>query len=544
MTIDNWKLAVERKLQRRNALFPKDYLIPAHQLPDRFTTDVTEIPKLHLSALETEITELDDCDRLLSNIARGVWTAKQVMVAFCKRATMAHQLVNCLNEVFFESALARADELDNILATTGRTVGPLHGLPISMKDQFCLKGHETACGYVHWLDQRNEEDSVLVQILYQQGAIPFVSTNLPQSMHRVETENNIYGRTDNPFNRALTCGGSSGGEGALVGIRGSCVGVGTDLGGSIRVPAGFQGLYGLRPSFHRIPYYGAKNSLLGFETLPSVAGPISTSFSGLVNFTKAVVDATPSLLDPEVLDMPWKELKFASASAGPKAFAVMWNDGVVKPNPPIRRALEETVRKLRAAGHEVIDWVPCDYTYAGQIAYSLVTSDGGHDVRTALELSGEPKLPSLHKASEMISTYEEWQVNKRKLAYRKRHLDHWNATSARTSTGRPIDAIISPIAPYAAPPHGENTYVGYTAIWNFLDNVAAVFPVTKVDPVRDAVPISTGEPLSELDAIHAASYSPQRYENAPVSLQIIGRRQHEEEVLGLLKQVMTAIKCT
>lgn len=82
-----------------------------------------------------------------------------------------------------------------------------------------------------------------------------------------ESVNNLWGRTTNPFNRKLTCGGSSGGEGSLIGLRGSIMGVGSDLGGSVRIPAAFQGLYGLRPSYNRVPYMHSTNSMEGKYSL-------------------------------------------------------------------------------------------------------------------------------------------------------------------------------------------------------------------------------------------------------------------------------------
>ena len=149
-----------------------------------------------------------------------------------------------------ERALARAAELDDALKKTGKVVGPLHGLPISLKDQICIKGLETTMGYVSWIGKYAEKNAVLVDILEECGAVPFVRTNVPQTLMvsrtysvskpvtliRIqwpETFNNIFGRTTNPYNRSLTSGGSSGGEGALVALKGSPLGVGSDIGGYV-----------------------------------------------------------------------------------------------------------------------------------------------------------------------------------------------------------------------------------------------------------------------------------------------------------------------
>jgi Asp-tRNA(Asn)/Glu-tRNA(Gln) amidotransferase A subunit family amidase len=140
-----------------------------------------------------------------------------------------HQL-NCALEFFPELALAQAKELDAYYEKNQKPIGPLHGLPISLKDQFRIKGLETSMGYVAWIGKYDEEDSVLVTLLRKAGAVFYVKTSVPQSLMVCETVNNIIGRTVNPRNKNWSCGGSSGGEGAIVGFRGGIIGVGTDIG--------------------------------------------------------------------------------------------------------------------------------------------------------------------------------------------------------------------------------------------------------------------------------------------------------------------------
>lgn len=138
--------------------------------------------------------------------------------------------LNCALEFFPELALAQAKELDAYYESNKKPVGPLHGLPISLKDQFRVKGLETSMGYVAWIGKYDEEDSVLVSLLRKAGAVFYVKTSVPQSLMVCETVNNIIGRTVNPRNKNWSCGGSSGGEGAIVGFRGGIIGVGTDIG--------------------------------------------------------------------------------------------------------------------------------------------------------------------------------------------------------------------------------------------------------------------------------------------------------------------------
>jgi amidase len=268
--------------------------------------------------------------------------------------------VNCLHEIFFDAAIADAKKLDAYFAEHGSPIGPLHGLPISLKDQFHVKNVDTTMGYVGWIGTfqgkkgdaryRNYE-SELVREFRELGAILYVKTAVPHTLMSGETTNNIIGYTANPKNRFLSSGGSSGGEGALIGIGGSPVGFGTDIGGSIRIPAAFNGLCGLRPSFGRLPYEGMANSLDGQNTVLSVVGPIAPSVPALRLVTKSILSTEPWMHDPMVVPLPWREDQ--EKLANKLVFGVIRNDGDVVPQPPVRRAIEMVVSAVKSLGHEV-----------------------------------------------------------------------------------------------------------------------------------------------------------------------------------------------
>jgi amidase len=134
-----------------------------------------------LTKEELEITETK-ASELLAKLASGTLSAVAVTTAFGKRALIADQVVNCLTEVFLDHALADAAELDACLKTNGKPKGPLHGLPISLKDQFSIKGIDTCMGYSAWANKPAERDSSLVVALKQAGAVLYVRTNVPQSL--------------------------------------------------------------------------------------------------------------------------------------------------------------------------------------------------------------------------------------------------------------------------------------------------------------------------------------------------------------------------
>ncbi|KAJ7175978.1 general amidase [Mycena filopes] len=553
----------ERCAQRKRAQtqsIPPDWLIEA--LP-KSQLNVMDVPRQCglLSALELEITETVDVQILLDKLRAAEWSSVQVTTAFYKRAIIAQQLTNCLTEIFVERALERARELDEHLAKTGNVVGHLHGLPISLKDQFTMKGLETIMGYAKWIGDYADSDCVLVEILYECGAVPFVRTNVPQTLMWGETMNHVFGRTLNPYNLAFTPGGSSGGEGALVAMKGSPLGVGTDIGGSLRIPSAFCGLYTLRPSYGRLPYSGAMNALEGQESISSVLGPMANSLSGVKIFTKAILDAQPWLKDPLVLRKGWAEDEYRlvhHGKGGKLCFAIMWDNGVVKPHPPLHRAMVITKNALEAAGHQVIDWEPHRHLEIYKNAETIFAADGGHDYRAQCE-GFEPLIQTMspttdsheHALDEPLvkglvgepyhrTAHELWQLHAEKRELRKSHLDHWRATKSRTGTGRPVDAIISPAVAYTAVPHGLNTDSFYTTLCNALDYACSVFPVTFVQPEVDD-PHPPHRFYNHEDEHIYKLYNSELFPGCPVALQLIGSTQEEEAVIGMTEIVVEAL---
>jgi amidase len=293
--------------------------------------------------------------------------------------------VNCLHEIFFDAAIENAKQQDEYYAKHKAPIGPLHGLPVSLKDTFHVKGVETTMGYIGWINtfegNRNDprsgqEESELVRELRVLGAVLYCKTSVPSTLMAGETVNNIIGYTWNPKNRLLSSGGSSGGEGALIALRGSPVGFGTDIGGSVRIPAGFNSLYGIKPSAGRIPYQGAPNSMDGQSSILSVIGPIAPSARSLALLFKAVLAQEPWLHDPLAFELPWRDqivedtkvlIDKAKAGSSALAFGVMKHDGLGRIHPPIARGLKIVEQTLRRLGHRVIEWKPPSHAKGAEL---------------------------------------------------------------------------------------------------------------------------------------------------------------------------------
>ncbi|CZS96825.1 probable glutamyl-tRNA(Gln) amidotransferase subunit A [Rhynchosporium graminicola] len=567
----DWKSSGIAKRESVNALIPKAWQLTSPVPTSTEQRDVTgKYIEQYLTTREIEITQTDAVG-IVSNTTSGTWKAREVAEAFCHRAALAHQFVNCLHEIFFDAAIADAQKLDDFFSKHGKPFGPLHGLPVSLKDQFHVRDVETTMGYIGWIDtfegkkgtgKEKVFESVMVRELRDLGAILYCKTSVPHTLMAGETVNNIIGYTWNPKNRNLSCGGSSGGEGALIGLKGSPVGFGTDIGGSIRIPAGFNGLYGIRPSTGRLPYEGMANSMDGQNSILSVVGPLGTSVGGLKLVIKAILSQQPWLHDPLVVEIPWRDeqeqavLDVIKSSGGSQlAFGIFRNDGTVIPQPPVRRAIEIMAKTIEKLGHKIVEWKPPSHALAAEIALKSWQFDGGRDIHAALDLSGEPMANQVAgaygKVKDEFTATMIGEVNVQKRQFQKEYMEYWNSTVSVAGTGRPVDAVIAPLAPFAAARPDMHKFgkgeaklnrvmPGYSIWVNLLDYSAAVLPVTLVDKNVDVV----GEgykPLNDTDHKVWEAYDPEMYDGAHVAVQIIGRRFQEEKVLALTEYLGDAI---
>jgi amidase len=508
-----------------------------------------------LSQDEVAIVSLDS-SHLVAKLAEGALTSLEVAQAYCKTTAIAHQINNCLHEIFFSQALERATELDRYFEEHGTPSGPLHGLPVSLKDQFHVKGVDTTMGFIGWINTYEGDsdpqkvhniESQVVSELLQQGAVVYCKTSLPQTLMCGETINNLIGQTLNPINQVLSCGGSSGGEGALQALRGSSVGLGTDIGGSVRIPAAFCGIYSLKPTHNRLSYRNVANTNPGQLNGPSSVGVMATSVDALKLVASALISTQPWLRDPNLVPLPWRSemeqdiLRRADGSGRavvekkPLKLGILFNDGFMTPHPPITRGLRILQKALVQAGHQVIDWRPPPHQPAADIHLKFLQSDGGHYIHEQLDLSGEPliyPLRELFKLKPPMSaiTLEELSIQARDA--RETYSDYWNSLS--TEDGQEVDAFIMPVAPHAAVIPEHYLYTGYTEVVNLLDYSASVIPVTTADKSVD-VADPDFEPLNDLDAKNWKGYDADIYDGAPVGLQIVGRKYEEEKIWAIAK---------
>jgi len=338
------------------------------------------------------------------------------------------------------------------------------------------------------------------------------------------------------------------------------------MGGSVRIPSAFCGLYALRPSCGRLPYEGARDSAEGQEAIRPVLGPMANTLEACRIFTKVILDACPWNYDPACLRKPWDQGAYELRDHGGghrMCFAVIWDNKIVRPHPPISRALGMAKNALEAAGHKVIDWTPYRHQDIYHNAQSIWAADGSEDYKRHCNLSGEPLIKKEHFTTEQshplysrltaesrkhatgecdpLNSYQLWQHHKERRKLRKEYLDYWNSTVVETGTGRPVDAIISPILPYGMPPHGLHMDASYTAVWNTLDYPSVVFPVTTVDVEKDKTLEKRTEFYNHKDEATHKLYDSELFRDSPIGLQVVCRTQEEEAVLATAQVIVEAL---
>ncbi|TGO36840.1 hypothetical protein BHYA_0113g00130 [Botrytis hyacinthi] len=528
-----------QKKATQNSLIPQEWRLPTEKYQNM--SNVMEVPLScgMLDETEYQITSDYDATALLGLLKNGVFTVEQVTIAFCKRAAIAHQLTNCLTEIFFFAAIERAKTLDLQYASsksTGKPLPPLFGLPISLKDSFDVARYDTSTGLGCYVNSHASENSALAAMLLDLGAILYCKTNLPQSIMTGDSHNNIFGRTLNPRNKSLTAGGSTGGEGALLALRGSILGVGTDIGGSMRVPAVCNGIYGFRPSVGLIPHGGVRDlTPHGTDGVKSTVGPMATSLRDCELLLKSILQADTWKYDSTAISIPWLDVK----PAHKLRVGIAQNDGVFTPSPPVRRIFKQVIESLSENNDfEIIAINLPDVTSIYQDFISYMTLSGSDHYLEQFERTGEPAIPSLAKTGLLsvpgTTLQGFFELNDRRVQIAKTYFKLFRDNN--------LDVILMPPAAHTAVPLDCWSRVAYTCLWNYLDYPAIVIPVDQVQDTDLADDLSNAKFGPDDEQIYKLYTGPELYKDAPICVQLIGYRYKDEALLkaaAMLDSIIT-----
>ncbi|KAH8900327.1 fatty-acid amide hydrolase [Thozetella sp. PMI_491] len=516
---------------------PKQWLLSSALLPAKDRHNVVRVPEECglLSPLELEMTN-QNVAGLLDRYQSGRWTVEDVTTAFLKKATIGHQLLNFATEFLTETALHTAKELDAHFKRTRTLIGPLHGIPISVKEHVAIEGRICNASFVSKISNVSLEDAHIVKLLKRAGAVIHVRTNQPQSIMHLDCTNNITGTTLNPYHRRLSPGGSSGGEGAAVGFRCSVLGVGTDIGGSVRVPAAFCNAYGFKPTALRNPSFGLFGIMGGQESIRGCVGPLSQSLDDIIAFEKAVLDQEPWDTETILVPLPWRK---ALVTQEKLTVGILLDDGIVRPHPPVLRALKTAEAMMTAAGIKTVPWAPYKHEWGWDIVRKLYVPEGGKRARDAIDASGEPILPLTEyilnaNGGKELSVLKNWQLNLERETYRREYHAQMKAAG--------VDVILCPAYVGAGVLQGEPRYWHYSSVWNVLDQPAVTFPSgisaqADLDLVDQAY-----TPRSEEDNREYKAYDPILFDGVPISLQLVGKHHRDEELLAAAKLIEAALR--
>src|SRR4051812_36997361 len=224
---------------------------------------------------------------LAALIRRREISSREAVCAHIRRAREVNPTLNAIVHARYDEALAEADAADAAVKRGG-DLSPFHGVPCTIKECIGLTGMRKTAGLLARRERVAERDGTAVARLRAAGAIPIGVTNVSELMMWMESTNPVYGRTNNPYDPTRTAGGSSGGEGSIVGSGASPMGLGADIGGSIRMPAFFCGVFGHKPSGGLVPATGHwPNAERGAQRFLTT-GPLCRRAEDLMPFLRAV----------------------------------------------------------------------------------------------------------------------------------------------------------------------------------------------------------------------------------------------------------------
>jgi amidase len=321
---------------------------------------------------------------LAAQIRSGQVSARAATQSVLDRIAEVNPRINALVDLMPEAALTAADAADAALAL-GDEVGPLQGVPVTIKVNVDTAGRATTDGVVAFKDNMAKDDSPLVDSMRRAGAIIVGRSNTPAFSLRWFTDNELHGRTMNPFDASRTPGGSSGGAAAAVALGMGAIAHGNDYGGSIRYPAWACGVVGLRTTVGRVPSYkaSAPNRILSNQMM-SVQGPLTRTVADARLALQVMAQGSP--LDPQWTPAP---LEYPD-SKSPMRVAMFKSHPSYDVDPTVSAAIEQAAKWLSDAGWEVEEVAPPQFEAGANLWNQLVMDDMRRGAQAAVESMAGP----------------------------------------------------------------------------------------------------------------------------------------------------------
>ncbi|HVF45770.1 MAG TPA: amidase [Pyrinomonadaceae bacterium] len=385
-----------------------------------------------------------------SELARAIRekevSSAEVVEAHFARIAEVNPKVNAVVLLTEEAARARAKEADEALAR-GEVWGPLHGVPVTIKDAFEMAGVVSAGGTKGRASFVPDEDATGVKRYREAGAVILGKTNTPEISLAFESDNLVYGQTKNPYDASRTPGGSSGGEAAAVASGMSPLGLGSDAGGSIRLPAHFCGIAGIKPTSGRTARTGHFPPMGGLLDSIWQIGPLARKVEDL------------SLALPLLCGNDWRDPTVVRAPLGDPSevnvrglrVAFHTDNGIVAPTEEVAQAARDAAQVLRDAGAEVVEAGPPVPSNAYEMLLGLYGADNGAGLRMLLTFSGTDEPHALMKR--LLEVLSEVKLSTAELTGLVFQLDMWR--SQMLTFMRDYDLVLCPPCAREAMPHGS-----------------------------------------------------------------------------------------
>ncbi|OZC06859.1 Amidase [Onchocerca flexuosa] len=488
-------------------------------------------------------------------------TAVDVLNAFAWKAEMVQRELNCIVDFLNESF----EEARNLDAKWNKVSGkpPLFGMPFSVKGNFNVKGYDCTAGLAKFLQKPMENDCTLVTFLRSQGAIPFVITTIPQGLLSFSCCSSLYGITSNPHMNSRTPGGSSGGECSLFIAGGSAFGIGSDLAGSLRIPASLCGAVTLKPTEGRLKVKYVRTGFFGKNRLALSYGFFTKTVDEQIFLLKSLlksVEYHELVLDQPLF--PLDENKLTVASNQRLRIGYFVEDGFLKPVPACSRVVVQTVEKLKAAGHEMVLFRLPEPEKAASLFFRSVMPNGRKEL---LQLYSNEIIPPYFRplifflklpdfmcniisyilsfistplsisCGSFVKNLEELRITLRMIdEYKEKFVREWEAFE--------LDALICPAFTVPAVPHHYPNRLAIcafsTGLFNLLDFPAGVVPTGTVNSdddklLADEASWHTGNDLA-LKMLRSAA---RNSAGLPVAVQVVTLPFREEKCLSVMKEV-------
>lgn len=431
-------------------------------------------------------------------------SARELLAAHQARIDAVNPAVNAIVTHTPELAAEQAKRADDA-AARGEFLGPLHGLPVAFKDNHLTKGIATTYGSVTRRSFIPDEDDVVVERMKAAGVVTLGKTNIPEFAAGGNTFNELFGITRNPYDLAVTAGGSSGGAAAALAAGMHPIADGNDMGGSLRLPAGYCNVIGLRPSAGRVPVYPAADSFAGL----SVSGPMGRTVADVALLLSVM--AGPDRRSPISLEEPGSTFA-AVPDDGMRGRRIAFSvdlGGAIEVEDEVAAIVRAAAEFCEDAGAEVTEISP-DFTGADFAFRTLRAWQFEATLGEFLDAHREVIRPSLYANMEVGRSLTGPEVGR--AAVLRSQLFH----RMREFLGS-YDALLLPIAPLTAFPNDiqyPETVAG-VAQPDYLGWMRAVCAVTV-----------TGHPAIAMPAGFSAA-------GTPVGVQFVGRHRAERELLGL-----------